>query len=72
MLPAGDTRMEWRQRLVGTELDGQFRSCEVMAINRLMVLMTSPALSAAAAKRPGRFRAQLRFGGQLTVSRHGR
>ena len=34
MLPAGDSRMEWTLRLVGTEIDGQSRSCEVMAISR--------------------------------------
>src|ERR1700685_3420056 len=34
MLPAGDPRMEWTLRLVGTEIDGQSRSCEVMAISR--------------------------------------
>ena len=34
MLPAGDLRMRWRLRLVGTGIDGQFRSFEVMAINR--------------------------------------
>jgi hypothetical protein len=26
--------MEWTLRLVGTEIDGQSRSCEVMAISR--------------------------------------
>jgi hypothetical protein len=34
MLPAGDSRMEWTLRLVGTGIDGQSRSCEVMAITR--------------------------------------
>ena len=34
MLPAGDLRMEWTLRLVGTAVDGQSRSCEVMAISR--------------------------------------
>jgi hypothetical protein len=34
MLPAGDSRMEWTRRLVGIGIDGQFRSLEVMAINR--------------------------------------
>ena len=34
MLPAGDSRMEWTLRLVGTEIDGQSRSWEVMAISR--------------------------------------
>src|ERR1700722_15005646 len=34
MVPAGDSRMEWTLRLVGTEIDGQSRSCEVMAISR--------------------------------------
>jgi hypothetical protein len=30
----GDSRMEWTLRLVGTEIDGQSRSCKVMAISR--------------------------------------
>src|ERR1700733_7704008 len=30
----GNSRMEWTLRLVGTEIDGQSRSCEVMAISR--------------------------------------
>jgi hypothetical protein len=34
MLPAGDSRMEWTLRLVGTGSDGQSRSYEVMAISR--------------------------------------
>ncbi len=34
MLPAGDSRMEWTLRLVGTGIDGQSRSYEVMAISR--------------------------------------
>jgi hypothetical protein len=34
MLPAGDSRMEWTLRLVGTGIDGQFRNFEVMAISR--------------------------------------
>src|SRR5579875_2703432 len=34
MLPAGDSRMEWTLRLIGTELDGQSRSFDVMVINR--------------------------------------
>ena len=34
MLPAGDPRMEWTLCLVGTGIDGQSRSVEVMAISR--------------------------------------
>ena len=34
MLPAGDSRMEWKLCLVGMGLDGQSRSFEVMAISR--------------------------------------
>jgi hypothetical protein len=34
MLPAGDSRMELTLRLVGTGIDGQSRSYEVMAISR--------------------------------------
>src|SRR3954447_16921772 len=34
MLPVGDSRMEWTLRLVGTGIDGQSRSFEVMAISR--------------------------------------
>ncbi len=34
MLPAGDSRMEWTLRLVGTGIDGQSRSYEAMAISR--------------------------------------
>ena len=34
MLPAGGSRMEWMLRLVGTGIDGQSRSFDVMAINR--------------------------------------
>src|SRR5208337_1251284 len=34
MLPAGDSRMEWTLRLVGTRIDGQPRSVDVMAISR--------------------------------------
>jgi hypothetical protein len=34
MLPAGDLRMEWTLRLVGTGFDGQSRSFELMAISR--------------------------------------
>jgi hypothetical protein len=34
MLPAGDSRMEWTLRLVGTGIDGQSRSFEVMALSR--------------------------------------
>ena len=34
MLPAGDSRMEWTLRLVGTGIDGQSRSFDVMAISR--------------------------------------
>src|SRR5271166_1802337 len=34
MLPAGDSRMEWTLRLVGTGIDGQPRSVDVMAISR--------------------------------------
>jgi hypothetical protein len=34
MLPAGDSRMEWTLRLVGTGIDGQARSVDVMAITR--------------------------------------
>jgi hypothetical protein len=33
-LPAGDSRMEWTLRLVGTGIDGQSRSVDVMAITR--------------------------------------
>jgi hypothetical protein len=34
MLPAGDSRMEWTVRLVGTGFDGQSRNFELMAIRR--------------------------------------
>src|ERR1700689_2885272 len=34
MLPAGDSRMEWTLRLVETDIDGQSRSVDVMAITR--------------------------------------
>jgi hypothetical protein len=34
MLPAGDSRMEWTLRLIGTGVDGQSRNYEVMAIRR--------------------------------------
>jgi hypothetical protein len=34
MLPAGDSWMEWILRLVGTEVDGQSRSVDVMPISR--------------------------------------
>jgi hypothetical protein len=34
MLPAGDSWMEWTLRLVGTGMDGQSRSCDVMVISR--------------------------------------
>ena len=34
MLPAGDSWMEWTLRLVGTGIDGQSRSFDVMAISR--------------------------------------
>jgi hypothetical protein len=34
MLPAGDPPMEWTLRLVGTGMDGQSRSFDVMAISR--------------------------------------
>jgi hypothetical protein len=34
MLPAGDSRMEWTLRLVGTGIGGQSRSFDVMAISR--------------------------------------
>jgi hypothetical protein len=34
MLPAGDSRMEWTLRLVGTGIDGQSRNLEVMALSR--------------------------------------
>ena len=34
MLPAGGSRMEWTLRLVGTEMDGQSRSFDVMEISR--------------------------------------
>ena len=34
MLPAGDSRMEWTLRLVGTGIDGQSRSFDVMVISR--------------------------------------
>jgi hypothetical protein len=34
MLLAGDSRMEWTLRLVGTGFDGQSRSFELMAISR--------------------------------------
>jgi hypothetical protein len=34
MLPAGDSRMEWTLRLVGTGIDGQSRSCDALAISR--------------------------------------
>src|SRR5450631_1648407 len=33
-LLAGESRMEWTLRLVGTEIDGQSRSCEVMVLSR--------------------------------------
>src|SRR5277367_1282243 len=34
MLPAGNSRMEWMLRLVGTGIDGQSRSFDVMEISR--------------------------------------
>src|SRR5580692_8438864 len=34
MLPAGDSWMEWTLRLVGTGMDGQSRSFDVMPISR--------------------------------------
>ena len=34
MLPAGGLRMEWMLRLVGTGIDGQSRSFDVMEISR--------------------------------------
>jgi hypothetical protein len=34
MLPAGGSRMEWTLHLVGTEMDGQSRSFDVMEISR--------------------------------------
>src|SRR3954464_5440719 len=34
MLPAGDSRMEWTLCLIGTGIDGQSRSVDVMTISR--------------------------------------
>ena len=38
MLPAGDSWMEWTLRLVGTGMDGQSQSFDVMPISRPDVL----------------------------------
>jgi hypothetical protein len=52
MLPAGGSRMEWTLRLVGTEMDGQSRSFDVMEISRLPKQSPAAELTDAARDNP--------------------
>jgi hypothetical protein len=66
MLPAGDSWMEWTLRLVGTGIDGQSRSFDVMPISRpdglgeianLGLTLAEAKLPAGASSAAGRCRA---------------
>ena len=45
MLPAGDSRMEWTLRLVGTGIDGQSQSFDLMPISRPDGLRRRPRMN---------------------------